>query len=79
MTIGEKAAHAIAERSEKNGTTIREELAIMGIDVKSYYLWKKGSASPCAHFLQQMLFNGYDVLWILRGGEDGNQPAEVSE
>lgn len=76
MTIGERAAKAICKRAEKNGTTKLIECAFLGINPRTLEDWKT-KYSPSAYYLQQMVLNGYDVIWILTGMEQ-SQKVEIN-
>ena len=65
--IGRRAAQAIEERVEANGSTLTEELDALGLSRKIKDDWKKRNRSPCAYWLQQLALAGYDVVWILTG------------
>ena len=68
MTIGERAVKAICDRAKANGTTDIIECAFLGINPRTLEDWKK-RYNPSTYFLQQMVYHGYDVIWILTGEE----------
>ena len=67
MTIGERAAHAIRERSNINGSTLTSEIEKLYLCRKVFNDWDTKGRNPSAYFLQQMALAGYDVIWILTG------------
>lgn len=68
-TIGERAAKAIMRRVKYG--SVKPEMERMDIPVPNFYGWANGTKNPSAYYLQKMAFNGYDVLWILTGEENG--------
>ena len=69
LSCGQRAAKAIRERSEKNGTSIREECRKLNMETIVHYRWERGDFNPSAYFLKQMALAGYDVIYILTGKE----------
>ena len=69
MTIGERVVQAIRERAKQNGTTLEVEKRQLGISQGCYTGYKYGRFDPSALVLQQMLRNGYDIVWILGGNK----------
>lgn len=68
-TIGTRAAKAIMRRV-KYGTT-RPEMERMNICYTNFYQWASGKRNPSAFHLRKMALEGYDVVWILTGKENG--------
>lgn len=66
MTIGQRAAKAIMERTKGKA---RPELVRMDVHTSNFYEWKNGKTNPSAYVLQQMALSGYDIYWILTGVE----------
>lgn len=72
QTIGERAAQAIRERAERNKITLQQECEKLNVSRKSYHFWNTKGINPGAYFLQQMVLQGYDVIWILTGVKGSN-------
>lgn len=70
--IGKRAAKAIRERSQENGTKLEEESMKIYVSRKVMNDWEIRNRNPSAFFLQQMALSGYDVYWILTGQEENN-------
>jgi hypothetical protein len=67
MTIGERAAQAIHERSADTGVSPAKIMESMGGNRKTLGDWEKRNRNPQAYWLQQMALAGYDTYWILTG------------
>lgn len=70
MSIGKRAAYAIREAAEDRNVTIESECERLGTTRKTLGDWQKRGLSPSAYYLQQMALAGYDVIWILTGGNN---------
>lgn len=71
MSIGKRAAKLIKERAWRNGTSFAHECGeIQCCDVQ-LRAWSREKANPSARVLAEMLRNGYDINYILLGGEYG--------
>jgi hypothetical protein len=73
FTIGQRAAHAIRERCVQERTRLYVQLEKLGVSNVIFWRWEKGNFSPNAYFLKSMALDGYDIYWILTGGEDGKR------
>ena len=65
-TIGNRAYNEIKKRARKNGVSPYQEAAKIGILAHAIYDWQR-NGNPSAYYLQQMVFAGYDVIYILSG------------
>lgn len=75
MTIGNRAAQAIHERSLDTGISPAKLMEKMGANRKTLGDWERKNMNPQAHYLQQMALDGYDIYWILTGGRQYPFPA----
>ena len=71
-TIGQRAAQLIKERAKKNNRRVEWELLLLDINEASFRDWGKGKYEPSAYYLQKLALDGYDVMYILTGGENTN-------
>lgn len=71
--IGKRAAQAIRERAKQNGTKLEEESLKVDVSRKVMNDWEIRNRNPSSYFLQQMALAGYDVIWILTGGNDNGE------
>ena len=76
-TIGKRAAKAIRERAERNGTKLEVESLKVYVSRKVMNDWEIRNRNPSAFFLQQMALAGYDVIGILTGGNDNGKAQNV--
>lgn len=67
MTIGERAAFLIHERSEMTGLSACKIIEKMGGHRKTLYDWQDKNINPSSYWLQQLALAGFDVHWILTG------------
>ena len=75
MTIGNRAAQAIHERSLDTGISPAKLMEKMGANRKTLVDWDKNGRNPQAYYLQQMALEGYDTYWILTGRRQYPFPA----
>jgi transcriptional regulator with XRE-family HTH domain len=64
-----RAVALINQRCAQKNCTLREVLEEANIPFSTYNGWQKGLYNPTAPSLECMALAGYDVLWILLGGE----------
>ena len=69
-SIGERAAKAIRDRVAQNNTFLKDELRKIDASRRALLSWELKGMNPSAYFLQQMVLQGYDVIWILIGGDE---------
>lgn len=67
MTVGERAALLIYERSEMTGMSECKIIEKMGGHRKTLHDWRDKNINPSAYWLQQLALFGFDVHWILTG------------
>ena len=65
-TIGNRAYKEIKKRARENGISPTREAKKLGIASRSLSEWQN-NGNPCAYYLQQMYYAGYDVIYILTG------------
>lgn len=70
--IGIRAAEAIKTRAIVNKTKLGVELKKLHVSHALLYKWRKQGFAPSAFFLSKMALEGYDVIWILTGGKNGD-------
>lgn len=75
MTIGERAAQAIHERSADTGISAAKIMENMGANRKTLGDWEKRNRNPCGYWLQQLALADYDIYWILTGRRQYPYPA----
>lgn len=68
-TIGNRAVKEIKKRAMQNGVSTSKEAAKLFITSTMISAWKN-NVNPSAYYLQQMLFAGYDVIYILTGEKE---------
>lgn len=68
-TVGQRAAYAIRGRCVQNRTSLEHELRNADISSRLFWSWEKQGFSPTAYSLRKLAVAGYDVMWILMGGE----------
>lgn len=68
-TIGKRAAWAIEEHRLQKHMKKCKAYAEIDVKVGTVSSWRKGITEPRGYHLQQMALAGYDVLWILLGGD----------
>lgn len=66
--IGYRAFQAVKAQADRRGVSINREADRLGIHIQTVYKWRDGSA-PSSAWLQLLHQAGYDVLWILTGGD----------
>lgn len=66
-TIAGRAAQAVRDRAQMEGTSIAEQYDNLVIARQVQYHWESGRNQPSAYALQQMALAGYDVIYILIG------------
>ena len=71
MSIGKRAAQLIKERAWKNGTSFAHECSEIQCSDVQMRAWNREKASPSARVLAEMLQQGYDIEYILLGGNNG--------
>ena len=71
-TIGQRAAKLIRERCTKWGS-LGIELEKLEMVNTTLCNWENGKYDPSAHFLQLMAMQGYDVMYVLLGGQYGKE------
>lgn len=68
-TIGERAVQAIFDRAKEKGTKVSTAYKEIGVSRETFYGWCWKGHTPSTYYLQQMALFGYDVHWILTGGQ----------
>jgi hypothetical protein len=69
-TGGKRAVFLIHERCAQTRTPKGEEYEKLGIYNSGIInFWKEGRNDPSFYYLRNMALAGYDVKWILLGGE----------
>ena len=70
-TIGQRAAKLIRERGGHKWGQLGAELEKLEMSNSILCNWDQGKYDPSAHFLQLMAMEGYDVMYVLLGGQYG--------
>lgn len=65
--IGLRAARAIREMLEVNGTTLAFELDCLNLPHSRFWKYEHGRFNPSAEVLSSMAKLGYDIHYILTG------------
>ena len=68
-TIGKRAAYAIEQRRLETGKRKFQIYGEINVTPPTVCNWRTGDTEPRSYHLQQMALRGYDVMWILLGGE----------
>lgn len=69
MSIGERAAQAVFERAIAEGTSVAEQYEKLKLARAVQHHWETERNDPSAYALRQLALAGYDVVWILTGGD----------
>jgi len=67
--IGIRTHEAIRKMAKDRDTTIKAECDRLGCSTTNFDQWGRGCA-PSSPWLEIMALAGYDVMWILLGGEN---------
>lgn len=67
MTIGQRAAKLIKERSWAEGTSFEQQCNKIDCSDRYMWNWSSGKNNPSASVLAEMLRAGYDIEYILLG------------